>query len=234
MARYSGQLVCQHLENISRKVLENYQKIIREYVRGRRGVYALYRKNRLYYVGLASNLRSRLRHHLRDRHANTWDRFSAYLTLGDEHLKELESLVLHIASPQGNRQLGKFARSEDLRRRFRRDIAQHQRAELESLFGLPIREEPAKARDQTSKNGRLPTLAQYVRKRFKIRFISKGKRYGARVRSNGTINFRGKIYTSPSSAASAVTRRATDGWHAWHYRRSPGDWVPLDELRRKR
>jgi type I restriction-modification system DNA methylase subunit len=37
----------------------------------RHGVYALYRGNRLYYVGLASNLRSRLNTHLRDRHANT-------------------------------------------------------------------------------------------------------------------------------------------------------------------
>lgn len=89
MPRRRAQLVSQHLENMSRKVLENYQGIIRQYVRGRHGVYALYRKKRLYYVGLASNLRSRLTQHLRDRHAQTWDRFSIYLTIGDEHLKEL-------------------------------------------------------------------------------------------------------------------------------------------------
>ncbi len=40
------QLVCQHLENISRKVLEDYKDIIREYVRRRHGVYALYNKQR--------------------------------------------------------------------------------------------------------------------------------------------------------------------------------------------
>ncbi len=54
-------LVCQYLENISRKALEKYQEVIRKYVRSRNGVYALYRRNKLYYVGLASNLRSRLR-----------------------------------------------------------------------------------------------------------------------------------------------------------------------------
>lgn len=87
------------------------------------------------YVGLASNLRSRLNSHLRDRHADTWDRFSIHLTVGDEHLRELESLVMRIATPKGNKQKGKFSRSEDLRRRFRRQVAQYQRIELERLFG---------------------------------------------------------------------------------------------------
>lgn len=34
-------LVCQHLENISRQALEEYQHIIRQYVGQRHGVYAL-------------------------------------------------------------------------------------------------------------------------------------------------------------------------------------------------
>jgi len=55
-----AQLICQHLENISRKALEEHQAIIRAYVRGRQGVYALYRRGKLYYVGLATNLRNRL------------------------------------------------------------------------------------------------------------------------------------------------------------------------------
>jgi hypothetical protein len=225
-------LVSQYLENISREVLQKYKDIIREYVKRRHGVYALYRGTRLYYVGLASNLRSRLSHHLRGRHANTWDRFSVYLTVGDEHLRELESLVLRIASPKGNKQLGKFARSEDLRRRFRRQIAQYQKIELNRLFGLTTQTEAAKLKNRVKTDGRLPTLARYVSKRFKIRFDYKGRRYIGRVRSDGTINFRGKIYTSPSSAASAITHRAMDGWKVWYYQRAPGDWVLLDELRK--
>jgi len=46
------QLLVQHLENLSRKVLEDFQDIIREYVKGRRGLYALYRREKLQYVGL--------------------------------------------------------------------------------------------------------------------------------------------------------------------------------------
>ena len=115
-------LVSQHLENVSRDALVTYQQLIRQYIRGRQGVYALFRKGRLYYVGLASNLRGRLTQHIRDRHGKSWDRFSVYLTIGDTHLRELESLVLRIAKPTGNKQKGKFAKSENLRRRFNRDI----------------------------------------------------------------------------------------------------------------
>ncbi|MFI5200772.1 MAG: hypothetical protein ACHQNE_00110 [Candidatus Kapaibacterium sp.] len=55
MAR-STQLVSQHLENISSDALEKYQDIIRNYVRGREGIYSLYKRDKLYYVGLARNL----------------------------------------------------------------------------------------------------------------------------------------------------------------------------------
>ena len=61
MAKRSSQLVCPHLENIPRKMLEEYQDIIRDLVRGRNGVCALYRRGKLYYVGLASSLLGRLR-----------------------------------------------------------------------------------------------------------------------------------------------------------------------------
>jgi len=90
MAKRSSQLVCQHLESISRNVLEEYQKVIRRFVRSRNGVYALYRRGKLHYVGLASSLLGRLRHHLRDHHAGTWDRFNVYLTIGPEVLKVYE------------------------------------------------------------------------------------------------------------------------------------------------
>ena len=135
MKSRKGQLVSQHLENVSRDALEKYQDIIKTYVRGRRGIYALFRKDRLYYVGLASNLRNRLKTHLKDRHAHTWDRFSVYLTIKDEHLHELEALVLRIASPKGNRQTGKLIRSQDLRPEFKRAINKFYQKEIKSIFG---------------------------------------------------------------------------------------------------
>jgi hypothetical protein len=139
-------LVCQHLENISRDALEKYQDVIRGYVRGRQGVYALYRRDKLYYVGLASNLRMRLSHHLRNRHGDSWDRFSVYLTIGDSHLRELEALILRIVKPRGNTQKGKFANSDDIKRKFGRDVASV--TEETSIFSSVGRRNP---RSQFSK-----------------------------------------------------------------------------------
>ena len=149
------QLVCQHLENISRDALEKYQKMIRRYVVRRQGVYALYRRGRLYYVGLASDLRWRLNQHLKDRHGLSWDRFSIYLTIGESHLRELESLLLRVIKPKpkGNKKTGRFVESENLLRRFTKEIRALQRDELYSMVGRQAAEETTPRHNRTS-----PTL----------------------------------------------------------------------------
>lgn len=64
MARRKSHLVVQHVERMARRILEEHPDVVREYVKGKRRVYALYKGPRLYYVGLASNLRSRFKAHL--------------------------------------------------------------------------------------------------------------------------------------------------------------------------
>jgi hypothetical protein len=59
-------LVHGHLENVSRDLLENHRDIVRDFIGRNAGIYALYRKNRLYYVGLATALRGRLKAHGKD------------------------------------------------------------------------------------------------------------------------------------------------------------------------
>jgi len=223
-------LVCQHLENISREALEKYQGIIRRYVRSRQGVYALYRRNRLHYVGLASNLRSRLAHHLRDRHRDSWDRFSVYLTIGDSHLKELESLILRIVRPSGNKQKGKFFKSEDIRRKFAKDIRFYQRNELISLLGKKIVEEENLKEVSI---GKKPVLANYLSGAMQLKARFKGNILRARVKRDGSIIYKNKSYLSPSLAAAIACKRSScNGWTFWQYERAPGDWVCLNELRR--
>lgn len=228
-------LVCQHLENISRAVLEEHQGVIRQYVRGRQGVYALYRRNRLYYVGLASNLRNRLKAHVRDRHGQSWDRFSVYLTIGDSHLKELESLVLRIMRPAGNKQIGRFARSENLRSRLARDINAFWREQVDEMLGREVRQ-AKKARCSAkprAERSRQPVLAKHVTRAMRLRAKFKGQWLKARVARDGTIRFNGRAYTSPSLAGAVACRRRTcNGWAFWTYERAPGDWVLLKELRR--
>ena len=225
------QLVCQHLENISRAALEEHQKIIREFIRGRQGVYALYRKEKLYYVGLATNLRNRLKHHLRDKHGHSWDRFSVYLTIGAHHLRELESLMVRVMQPKGNKQKGKFARSENLRRRFRRAMRLNAFAAIDELMGQ-TRVSPLQV--PSARNGRDAVLSKFITHPMKIRARCRGKFVTARVRRDGLIRLNGKLYTSPSLAGKAARggNAAVNGWFFWTYERAPGDWVLLNELRR--
>ncbi len=226
-----GQLVSQHLENISRQALENYQGILKEYVKGRHGVYALYRNGNLYYVGLASNLRNRLKAHLKDRHAQTWDSFSAYLTIKDSHLHELETLILKIASPKGNKISGNFIKAQNLKPIFKKAVTKAQQKELVKL-GLKKIAEPVKPKATAQKDSKA-VLAPYVKVRFEIRSWYKGKLYKATVRKDGTILYKGVSYNSSSMAAVAITKRAMNGWVTWRYERAPGDWVVLDVLRKK-
>ena len=223
-------LVCEHLENISRDALEKYQDVIRGYVRHRQGVYALYRRNKLYYVGLAKDLRWRLKAHLKDRHGLSWDRFSVYLTIGSQHLKELEALVLRIVKPKGNEVKGKFAKSQDLRRKLAHDLRLIQRQELDLLLGR-VRSNPEEVPAENGQRG--PVLAAFLTVPTRLRAMHKGKTLRAHVRRDGRIRFRGKVYDSPSAAgAAAVGRPTCNGWSFWKFERAPGDWIRLKELQR--
>lgn len=224
-------LVCQHLENISRGALEQYQDIIRQYVRNRHGVYALYRRDKLYYVGLARNLKMRLGHHLRDRHGTSWDRFSVYLTIGDSHLRELEALILRVIKPKGNTQKGKFAKSEDIKRKFGRDVRQRHRQDIDLLLG--IKTKPDKVVPKIGGSGKTGALVKILRGRaFRLRRTYKGKLFRARLRKDGKVVHNRVIYATPSAAARAICGHAVNGWRFWDCERAPGDWVRLEKIRR--
>jgi hypothetical protein len=224
-----AQLVFQHLENVSRTALEQYLPIIGTYVRRKQGIYALYRKGALYYVGLAANLIGRLKGHLKDRHADTWDRFSVYLTKSDKHLKELETLALHTAKPRGNKSRGHFVRSDDLRNRFRHDLRQWMKDVLvEILSGQGAPETGPSPARQASR-----TLRKYVTRKLRLRMWHKGKTYYGSVREDGMVRCGKGLFKSPSGAAHAVTRSSVDGWFTWEYQTKDGEWVALDNLRKK-
>jgi hypothetical protein len=146
-------------------------------------------------------------------------------------MKELESLILRMVKPKGNRTSGGFAKSEDLRRRLAKDIREMHRRELSDLIGRWHKEKRG-PRTLRPKAGRSPILARYVRQLIRLRGRLRGKVVRARVRRDGSIRLRGKIYNSPSLAAIAVVKRSVNGWTFWNFERAPGDWVSLNELRR--
>ena len=232
--RKKRNLVIGHLESVSRTILEKHQKQVRQYVKGRNGIYALYRKNRLYYVGLASNLRGRLRHHLNDRHASSWDRFSIYLTRSLDHMKELESLLLRVVDPIGNRQLGKLPGSRDLKPGLKQEMLGFFHSELEEMLGG---KDKTTARKKRTKSKRRPAkrrneLTSPFKKRTKIRSLYKDKTYSGYIRKDGKVQVSGKLYSSLSAAGAVITKRSTNGWRFWRYKNRQGEWVRLKDLKK--
>jgi hypothetical protein len=221
-------LVAEYLENISGEALADRQAFFKSSVRSRHGVYALYRRGKLYYVGLAKNLRGRLKHHLKDRHSGLWDRFSMYLTENNDHIKELESLVLRVVSPPGNRQGGKFPGAKNLGKDLRRWIRWEAKENELDVFG---------SRRRQTRPGRQVGDRPLRGKIFRTTALKghlKGRDYHARALLNGAILFARKRYDTPTEAALAALkhRRRDNGWWFWQYERAPGDWVRLRELRK--
>ena len=110
-------LVTDYIERMSGDILDDrYRPQLAELIRGHSGIYALYKDDGLYYVGLAVDLMRRVDQHLKDRHRGAWNRFSVYLTQRDEHLKPLESLLLRVYKPSGNQQGGRLPGASDRKR----------------------------------------------------------------------------------------------------------------------
>ena len=120
-----GLLIKGSLEKIPADVIEdeNFRKRLRDMMRGWSGIYALYKDDKLYYVGLATTSFWRLWSHFkRDRHAKKWNKFSVYRFKRVRYLKDLETLILHISKPKGNRTIGTIPRDTELTRMLRKEV----------------------------------------------------------------------------------------------------------------
>lgn len=91
-----------------------FTKKLNEIMRGHAGIYALYKNNKLYYVGLTGNLHGRIKWHLKDKHSGKWDYFKIFRIRKVQYLKDIETLIHHIAETPGNRQKGQVPRDSDL------------------------------------------------------------------------------------------------------------------------
>lgn len=223
-------LVIQHLEGVSGKILEEYRDVVREMIKGKSGVYALYRKDQLYYVGLATNLMARLKTHLKDRHRGAWDRFSVYLTRRDDHMKELESLLLRIVNPKGNKVRGRFADSNNLLRDLKRQMMEVNLDKVASLIGGRVATQRRRKKARTARGA--GALQGLVDRRMPLRGYRGDWEYRATLWKDGRIRYGEKFYDTPNSAARAALRKGANGWSFWRYRNSKKEWVPLRALKK--
>lgn len=104
--------VRKHLTEISRALLEGenrekFAAFLKKHER--QGLYALYGKDgELYYVGRASHLLGRLSTHRSDLHGEKWDKLAIYILDESLTLHEVESLLIAVSKPAGNKNKGKL------------------------------------------------------------------------------------------------------------------------------
>lgn len=114
--RKSRKLIRAYAEKLPGTVLGVFWKEFHGLLRGHSGIYVLYKHGVPHYVGKASNLSWRIRHHQSDRLKGKWDSFSLYVVRGDRYVKDVESLLLRIVKPKGALVSGRFKGADNLRK----------------------------------------------------------------------------------------------------------------------
>jgi hypothetical protein len=129
-----GALIKGMTKRLPHEILENplFQIGLRRIMRGYAGIYALYKGQKIYYVGLTKNLFGRIRWHLRDRHAQRWDSFVIFRIKRVNYLKDIETLLMQLVTTPGNRVRGKVPKDADINRVLR-VILREETAEIRKI-----------------------------------------------------------------------------------------------------
>ncbi|KKU14698.1 MAG: Excinuclease ABC C subunit domain protein [Parcubacteria group bacterium GW2011_GWB1_45_9] len=104
-----------------------FKKKLEALMRGYAGIYALYKSEKLYYVGLTGNLHGRIKWHLKDRHSGKWNHFKIFRIQKVQYLKDIETLIHHIAETRGNRVKGQVPRNSDFNHVLREVLREYEK-----------------------------------------------------------------------------------------------------------
>ena len=203
-------IITKKLQNIGISALENYSFLLTELIAEQPGIYALYKGDDLYYIGKAVNLKRRLSQHLKDRHHKKWDKFSLFIVNNEKHIDDLESLLITICEPKGNR-IHPHASIKDLKKEFANRIEAFHSDEKDLLFGIQRSCSPRQT---------INLSANYKGKQYKAVFNCK----------NYTVKYNQISYSTPSAAARAITNRYSNGLAFWKGKDKKGNSVPLKKL----
>lgn len=215
-------LLTARLENISRDLFKRHNDLITSLIGNSPGIYALYDDNELYYVGKSIDLKKRVKQHLKDKHESLWSSFSLYLVNKEDHIHDIESLLIRIANPKGNTIKPSGKTDNKMKKELEKLYDSKMKVEKAELFGN-------KKINTIKKSSNINrSIAGLVTRNTKIIGPYKGKEYSAILTSTGKIKVGNKNFTSPTGAAKAiVTRTAVNGWRFWYIQDSNNDWVKL-------
>lgn len=224
------QLITHRLEGLSKAWFKDHYELITELIGRKPGIYALYDDKDLYYVGKSTNLKGRVRHHLKDRHEGAWTHFSLFLLSSDKHIDELESIVIRIVDPRGNRRKPKGKTDNKLFKDLVKMLDEKHKLEKDELLGMVNLKDRRKRKIKHKADKR--SLKGLVDRKLKLSRVYKGKEYVAYLYPNGYVKCNGKRYDSPSSAGKSIVRHGCNGWRFWYFKDAKGVLLRLDELRK--
>jgi len=124
-----GALIKGMSTNLPSEILTDqvFKKKLEELMRGYAGIYALYKGEKLYYVGLTGDLHGRIKWHFKDRHSGKWDHFKIFRIKKVQYLKDIETLIHHIAETRGNRAKGQVPRDANLNHALREVLREYEK-----------------------------------------------------------------------------------------------------------
>ena len=227
------------------------------------GVYALYnQKGGLYYVGRASNMKSRLYNHLQNQHSKRWHYFSVYFTNSEQQARELESIFISIDKPKGNtqnpslktldtgmrRRIMKNMKIVDQEKRkfgtmgVKRKSKKASQKKLNRVKSLKANNKKAsvvlhtmsKGSSKVRNKGDLSLLVNLFETDKPLKANYKGQEYRAMLLTSGKVLYNGKEYDSPSKAGKVARGLETNGWTFWQIQDHKNNWITLSALREKK
>lgn len=202
-------IITKKLQNVNVAALKQLPFILTALLGSQSGIYVLYKKDTLYYIGKAVDLQRRLVQHLRDHHQKKWDTFSLFVVKNRKHIGDLESLLITICEPKGNKSHPR-GEAQDLRKEFLTRIDEYHAKEK----ALILNSEPCK------KKRNITLFRTY-----------KGKKYTATYDCvNCSVRYNKIIYSSPSAAGYAITGKPCNGLLFWKVKNKKGKEMPLKKL----
>lgn len=118
--RKTGGVVTEYSDLMSADYLDD----IINYLANKSGIYALYGDDeKLWYVGLATNLKTRLLQHKSDRHQKKWTKFRIFV-VPNNRLDAVETILIQVARPKGNRTKGNIRGAKNITNEIRRDFSE--------------------------------------------------------------------------------------------------------------
>lgn len=96
-----GSIIRYSLDNVKREYFDVIKRELKNALKNCSGIYALYKRDKLVYVGLATNMYWRMKGHSKAKRFD-WDKASLFIIPNLKYLRDVETAIVRIAKPKYN------------------------------------------------------------------------------------------------------------------------------------